>query len=140
MDSKVTLTNGDIVVDDRGCVKFVNDFDFDRVKRFYQVENHIAGFIRAWHAHKNEGKYIYVVSGSALVGTVDLDSKVITKNILSSDKPSVLWVPPNFANGFKTLTEDCKILFFSTSTLSESQGDDIRFAYDKWDIWDIAYR
>ena len=39
-----------------GC--FVNDFNFENVKRFYQVENHRQGFIRAWHGHKKEGKYI----------------------------------------------------------------------------------
>jgi dTDP-4-dehydrorhamnose 3,5-epimerase len=43
------IINGGIAPDDRGSVRFVNDFDFAKVKRFYQVENHRAGFIRAWH-------------------------------------------------------------------------------------------
>ena len=38
---------GGQAVDDRGTVSFVNDFDFNNVKRFYQVENHRRGFIRA---------------------------------------------------------------------------------------------
>ena len=63
---------GDISVDDRGRVSYINDFDFKDVKRFYMVENHEKGFIRAWHGHKNEGKYVYVVSGTALVGVVNL--------------------------------------------------------------------
>ena len=43
------LIEGGLAVDDRGEVGFINDFNFDRVKRFYWVSNHISGFIRAWH-------------------------------------------------------------------------------------------
>jgi dTDP-4-dehydrorhamnose 3,5-epimerase len=39
-----------------------------------------------------------------------------------------------------TLTDDAKLLFFSTSTLEDSLGDDIRFNWDKWDIWEIERR
>jgi dTDP-4-dehydrorhamnose 3,5-epimerase len=62
------------------------------------------------------------------------------KYILSSDKPSILYVPPNHANGFMTLTDNAIVQFFSTSTLEESKGDDIRFPYDTWNIWNIEYR
>ena len=43
-------------------------------------------------------------------------------------------------NTFKNLEENTKIIFYSTSTLEESMGDDIRFEYDKWDIWKEDYR
>ena len=45
-----------------------------------------------------------------------------------------------FANGFKTLTPDAKLMFFSTSTLEESQGDDIRFDAYYWNPWDVVER
>ena len=41
------IIKGGVAVDDRGCVRFVNDFDFKDVKRFYQISNHEKGFIRA---------------------------------------------------------------------------------------------
>lgn len=131
------IISGDLVVDDRGVVRFVNDFDFKKVKRFYQVENHQAGFIRAWHGHKHEDKYVYVAHGSALVGAVNLDTEEIESFVLSDKKPRVLWIPPNHANGFMTLEKDTILIFFSSSTLEESTKDDIRFPYDKWNIWDI---
>ena len=131
---------GGTVGDDRGAVSFVNEFDFDGVKRFYQVENHRRDFIRAWHGHKHEGKYVYVSQGSALVGVVNLDTEKIEKFVLSSKTPKVLWIPPGHANGFKNLEENTKIIFYSTSTLEESMDDDIRFEYDKWNIWDEEYR
>lgn len=130
---------GKIIADDRGTVRFINDFDFEGVKRFYQVENHKSGYIRAWHAHNREGKYIYVVTGAALIGIVDFndESAVPKKFVLSAEIPKVLWVPPCNANGFMSLREDTRIMFYSTSTLEESVGDDIRFAYNKWDIWSL---
>jgi dTDP-4-dehydrorhamnose 3,5-epimerase len=139
MDTK-KLMNGGISVDDRGSVRFVNDFNFENVKRFYQVENHRQGFIRAWHGHKKEGKYVYVSSGTALIGIVDMETEEITKYILSSKQPKVLFIPPNHYNGFKNLEENTSIIFFSTTTLDESLGDDIRESHDKWNIWDEDFR
>jgi dTDP-4-dehydrorhamnose 3,5-epimerase len=142
MNSKnnIKLIDGGLAIDDRGIVRFVNDFDFTGVKRFYQIENHKKGFIRAWHGHKKEGKYVYVSSGTALIGAVNLKTQEIKKFVLSDKKPQILWIPANHANGFMNLEENTNILFFSTSSLKESAGDDIRFPHDKWNIWDIEYR
>lgn len=142
MNSKTQVLNGGVFTDDRGRIRFVNDFDFKNVKRFYQVENHRRGYIRAWHGHVNEGKYVYVAKGSALIGAVPMDDKDAEpqKFIISEHNPKVLWIPPNHANGFKNLEEDTRIIFFSTSTLEESKEDDIRFPYDQWNIWEEDYR
>lgn len=132
--------SGGVSVDDRGSVRFVNDFDFKNVKRFYQVENHRQGFVRAWHGHKKEGKYVYVSSGSALIGVVNMETEEISKFILSDKSPKILWIPPGNYNGFKSLEENTKILFFSTTSLEESLGDDIREEHNKWDIWKEDFR
>lgn len=152
---KIDLINGGVAIDDRGSVRFVNDFNFENVKRFYQVENHSKGFIRAWHGHRKEAKYVYVPKGSALVGAVkmeqredlnDIHDALISseeepkKFILSSQKPSVLYIPPGHANGFMTLTEDTIVQFFSTSSLEDSLNDDIRFPHDSWYIWHVEER
>jgi len=147
MQNIPVLITGGIAVDDRGALSFVNDFDMTPVKRFYQVRNHHSGFIRAWHAHKKEGKFVYVVRGAAIVGAVEIDdwespskNAKVHRYILSSEKPSVLWIPPGYANGFKTLTDESEVIFFSTSTLEESKGDDIRYAADYWNPWEVEYR
>tara|TARA_R110002020_G_scaffold378499_1_gene589484 strand:- start:780 stop:1217 length:438 start_codon:yes stop_codon:yes gene_type:complete len=143
---KPTILNGGLAVDDRGSVSFVNDFNFKNVKRFYQVQNHRRGFIRAWHGHKKEGKYVYVASGTALVGAVPMPEDGVDKDntpktfVISAKSPKILYIPPNYANGFMNLEDDTIIQFFSTSTLDESLGDDIRFEYDKWDIWKEDFR
>ena len=141
------LMQGGLAVDDRGGVAFVNDFDFAGVKRFYLVTNHRAGFVRAWHAHRREAKYVTVVRGAALVGAVrveDWDSPArdaeVHRHVLSAQRPSVLYIPAGYANGFMSLTEDATLMFFSTSTLEESGGDDIRYDARHWDIWSVVER
>lgn len=141
----VEVIKGGVSIDDRGSVRFVNDFDFKNVKRFYQVENHRRGFIRAWHGHKKEAKYVYVSSGTALVGIVPLNVKdgdlsQVQKFVLSDKTPSVLYIPSGNFNGFMNLEERTSIIFFSTSTLQGSLGDDIRKNYDCWNIWQEDFR
>lgn len=140
MDKECKILNGGIFVDDRGPLRFVNDFNFDGVKRFYQVNNHERGFIRAWHGHKVEGKYVYVVKGTAWVGVIDMETKKEEKFILSDKSPKILFIPPGKYNGFQTLEEDTSILFFSTSTIEETKGDDYREPYEEYPIFNKEYR
>ncbi len=145
--SELTLYSGDLAVDDRGEVGFVNEFNFAGVKRFYTVKNHRAGFIRAWHGHRREAKYVTVLEGAALVGAVKIDDWArpskdlpLSRYVLSAKRPRVLFIPAGYANGFMSLTADARLVFFSTSTLEESSGDDIRFAARYWDIWNVEER
>ena len=64
----------------------------------------------------------------------------VERFVLSAKKPSVLFIPPGYANGFMSLTDDLKLMFFSTSTLEESLGDDIRFDSRLWDVWQVPER
>jgi len=146
MPEPVLMTGG-LAVDDRGEVGFVNDFDFEGVKRFYTVTNHRAGFVRAWHGHRREAKYVTVTAGAALICAVEVDDwDVPTCNVpvhrfvLSANKPAVLHIPAGFANGFMSLTEDTRLMFFSTATLQESAEDDVRFRARYWDPWTVEER
>jgi dTDP-4-dehydrorhamnose 3,5-epimerase-like enzyme len=141
------LIEGGLAVDDRGVLQFVNDFHFDGVKRFYVVSNHSTGFVRAWHAHRREAKYVTVVQGTAIVAAVAIDnwekpSKIahIHRHILSAHKPVVLFIPAGYANGFMSLTADAKLVFFSTATVEESRDDDVRYDARYWDPWHVIER
>lgn len=128
-------------MDDRGKVMFVNDFDFKDVKRFYVLENFQELWTRAWHGHKKEGKYVIVVSGSAQIGTVDMKTEEVTTYFLSEYKPQVLYIPPGFYNSARAFEPKTKIMYFSTSTLEESKGDDYRVSLDKWpQAWNLSTR
>lgn len=144
---KPVLLQGGLAVDDRGEVGFVNDFSFQGVKRFYTVSNHRAGFVRAWHGHRREAKYVTAVVGSAVVAAVKIDDwetpsreLPVDRFVLSARKPAMLYIPSGYANGFMSLTDDLKLIFFSTSSVEESMGDDIRFDSRLWDPWHVAER
>ena len=143
------LIEGAVAVDDRGQITFANDFDFAGVKRFYMVENFSTDVVRAWHGHKTEAKFVFVSHGAAIVAAVEMDhektpkhSNQIHRYVLSARKPAILFLPAGYANGFRPLETDTKIIFFSTSTLDESKGDDHRFPADYWGqtVWQVEYR
>lgn len=147
MDDSTKLLEGSRFVDERGYLNFFNDLHLQDWKRFYFVENHEINFVRAWHGHKLEAKLVLAISGVALISTVKIDDWASpnrnlepSKVVLSSEKPTALFIPPGFANGFKNLTSDTKLMFLSSSTLEESKVDDFRYAWDYWNPWDRNFR
>lgn len=147
--NKPQIIEGGLAVDDRGQTTFANGFDFSGVKRFYLLENFSLSTVRAWHGHLKEAKYVLVVSGSALIATVPMDntaqpnrSAEVNRFVLSARQPKILFIPAGYANGFRALENNTKIMFLSTSTLEESQGDDYRFPADYWgnQVWAVENR
>ena len=147
MSENVFFIKGGISVDDRGTLSFCNDFDMSDVKRFYTVSNHSSNFVRAWHAHKHEGKYVSVVSGSIIIASVKIDkwenpSKdlKVERFVLSEFNPGVIFIPGGYAHGYKTLVPDTRIIFFSTADLTKSVKDDYRYDAYYWNPWEIEER
>lgn len=143
------LIEGEVAVDDRGQITFANGFNFAGIKRFYVVENFSNATVRAWHGHLKEAKYVLAVSGSAIVAVVEMDdphrpnpSNDIQRFILSARRPSILYIPAGYANGFRALELGTKLIFFSTASLEESQGDDYRFGVNYWGdkVWLVENR
>jgi dTDP-4-dehydrorhamnose 3,5-epimerase len=88
-----------------------------------------------------------VVKGSAVIGAVKIDNwenpsknLKIHRFVLSEKHPSVLFIPAGHANGFMSLTEDAKLIFFSTSELKDSLNDDIRYDAHYWEAWQVEER
>ena len=144
-----TLIEGSISMDDRGSLAFVNDFDFaySSICRLYLTSNHRAGQVRAWHAHKRERKFVMAVAGSALVcaaGVINWRKPrrdtPVCRFTLSAAKPAILAFPAGYANGWMSLTDDARLLWFSTATLAESAADDYRFPARYWDCWKVEER
>lgn len=141
------LIDGAMFVDDRGFVGAVNAFDLAGLRRFYVVGNHAAGFVRAWHAHRRERKYVTVVAGTALVCTVKIDDwerpardLAIERHVMLAARPAVLGIPGGYAHGTMTLTADTRLVFFSDCSLEESLQDDVRYEARYWDPWTVRER
>lgn len=133
------IIEGNIFTDSRGSVRFVNDFRFEGIKRFYAIIHPDINIIRAWQGHKMETKYFYAAKGSFLINWIQIDnwqqpSKDLKKNtyILSEKRSEILVIPPGCCNGLKALEPDSLLISFSNMTIEESKNDDYRFPQDYW--------
>ena len=147
MSDRPEIIPGGLASDDRGRLTFANDFDLGPVRRFYVVENFAPRTVRAWHAHKNERKWVTVLAGAALAACVEIDDwdapsrdAEVERFTLDAATPTVLAIPAGYANGAMSLLPDTKILYLSDATLEESKGDDYRYDARHWDPWHVAER
>ncbi len=131
------LIEGGLFSDERGELRFVNEFDLSEVVRFYQITHFSTAIVRAWQGHEKEQKWFYCLSGSFIVNLIELDNLENPSPqlppqtfILTSDKPCILHVPGGFANGFKALDENSVLMVYSDKSIEEAKNDDLRWDAD----------
>lgn len=147
MQQKPTIIKGGAYSDERGSMRFVNDFSFNDVKRFYFIKHPNTEFVRAWQAHQFEKKYFYPISGSFVVAWVKIDdfenpSKDLIPeyHILSVANSEIISVPKGYANGLKALETNSEVMIFSDMELEESVNEKIRFPAHWWLDWNNIKR
>ena len=142
MSEHPTIIKGGTFSDHRGSMRFVNDFHFAGVKRFYFIKHPDTSVIRAWQGHQFEKKYFYPITGSFVVAWVKIDdfenpSKDLIPeyHILSADKSEIISIPKGYANGLKALEPNSEIMVLSDMDLEQSVNEKIRFPADWWLDW-----
>jgi dTDP-4-dehydrorhamnose 3,5-epimerase len=137
-----TVTEGGTFVDQRGIMRFVNDFRFEDIKRFYFIKHTDIHIVRAWQGHQAEKKYFYPISGSFAIAWVKIDDfmepsadLIPEYHILSASKSEVLSIPKGYANGLKALEPNSELMIFSDLDLEQSLMEKIRFPSDWWLDW-----
>lgn len=136
------IISGGMHADHRGTISYCNDFTFSSVTRFYTVQPAGLDAVRAWQGHKRENKWFHVVGGAFKVVLVKIDNwespsdqcETFEYN-LQADKPEILHIPGGYANGFKALLADSKLIIFSDFTLQQSIRDEYRYDQNKWFNW-----
>ena len=141
------IISGNRIYDNRGSVRFNNNLEFKNLKRFYTVHNYSKNFIRAWHGHLKEEKFIGCIKGTFQVSAVKLDNikdpnkkNRVYNFFLNQSDSNFVYIPKGFANGSMSLEENSELLIFSTSSLNESLKDDFRFEAKYWNPWNIEFR
>jgi len=136
------IIKGENFIDKRGIIRFVNDFHFKDVKRFYLIKHIDISVVRAWQGHRLEKKYFFPVSGSFVVAWVKIDdfenpSKDLKPeyHVLSAETPEILMVPKGYANGLKALEPHSEIMVLSDTSMKESVNERDRYPADWWLDW-----
>lgn len=145
----IEILNVSRTYDDRGDVLYCNDFNFiqKKIKRFYQITNNNINFVRAWHGHKKEDKFLLVLKGSFKICVVKIDnwknpSKTlpVKQFVTNSNDPKIIHIPGGYAHGTQNLIADSKLMVFSTFSLKQTIKDDYRFSSNLWYDWQIKFR
>ena len=125
------LIQGGTYADDRGSLRFCNDFDMSAVKRFYTIANSAEQPVRGWIGHKRVTKWFFPLSGVTTIEVepMDLaakDAEVAKSSVvLAADKPSVLKVEPG--NWFCIKQDgNAEVMVFSDCKVGEFENDDFR--------------
>lgn len=139
---KPQLLKGQKYIDDRGIITFANNFDLSPIKRFYTIIHPNIKTVRAWQGHERESKWFRCISGSFVVAWKEIDDFKYPKDlpgpeytILKEDEPSVLYIPPGYANGLKALIDNSEIMVFTDYNLRDSMDEKIIFDKDLWLDW-----
>jgi len=136
----------EIYDDDRGfLVPLTNEIPSENISRVYIVGNFSKGIIRGFHYHVKETKMFYIIKGAAkfvAINPNDPDEKY--EFVISERKPKVVVIPPKYANGWVSLTDDTLLVSMSSRTYKEiiEYKDDIRYDPFKWgkEIWQVKAR
>lgn len=139
-----TIITGGTFTDHRGTMRFVNDFRFGDVKRFYFIKHPDTTVVRAWQGHQFEKKYFYPIAGSIVVAWVKIDDFENPSgdlqpeyHVLSADNSEIISVPKGYANGLKALEPNSEIMIFSDMDLEASVNEKIRYPADWWLDWSM---
>lgn len=125
------LIKGNRFVDDRGIIRFNNEFDMTAVKRMYLIEP-TPHLIRAWQGHQIENKWFSVVSGRFEVQIVSIADLSVKKSILlSEDQDEVVKIEAGFYKWFKAIEPESKLLVYSDKSLNDSLNDDYRLSLEQ---------
>lgn len=127
--------------DERGEIRFCNEFDLLPFQRFYCISSGKENQIRAWQGHKRERKVFLPLSGKTKIVLVEITDfstqKVgkITEYMLDFERPELLVVPGGYANGIQFMSHESSIMVFSDLSLQDSKEDDFRFNKDLFYHW-----
>jgi len=128
---------GGIAKDERGDIRFVNEFDMSSVKRFYIIRNADINLIRGWRAHRIEQRWFYVLSGSFNVDLVKIDNwenpdpeLPIENVVLEANNMKLLHVPAGYGTAFRALVPNSELLVYADYPLTHAPKDDYSWNVD----------
>ncbi|ERJ57733.1 WxcM-like domain-containing protein [Sphingobacterium paucimobilis] len=133
----IEIIQGGIASDHRGAIRFVNEFDMTQVKRFYIIQNKDTELVRGWRAHRIEQRWFYVLSGSFMLDTVQIDNWEqaspnldIERRVLKAEDKQVIHMPIGYGTAFQALEEGSELLVFADYGIEHAPQDNYTWPSD----------
>lgn len=130
-----SFIEGGISIDKRGQIRYVNEFDMTKIRRFYLIKNSDHKIIRGWRAHKVEERWFFVVSGSFIFNLVKIDNWIspsreleIIKLDLEGINNKILHVPAGYGTAFQAKEDGSELLVFADHSIEHAEFDN--YTYD----------
>ncbi|TCK84881.1 WxcM-like domain-containing protein [Albibacterium bauzanense] len=137
MENKPAIINGGVHKDQKGTLRFFNDFNMEPIKRFYIIEHSETETIRGWRAHRIEQRWFQVTEGAFKIQLVRIDNwETPSKNlpieefIISASDNQVLHVPVGFATSIQALENNSKVILFADYGIENAKLDDYLYPVD----------
>ena len=92
------------------------------------------GVVKAWHGHKYQYQWTYVLKGNLKVAVVDLRSNSPTENKIvefecgESSKNLIYGFPPGIFHGYQNYSEKAQIIYITSGTYD--LNDELRIPAD----------
>ncbi|WP_418359218.1 hypothetical protein [Sphingobacterium detergens] len=133
----LSIIKGGIATDQRGQIRFVNDFDMSLVKRFYIIKNKDTELIRGWRAHRIEQRWFYVLSGTFSISLVKINdwtnpdpNSFIEEFVLEASEMQIFHVPEGYGTAFRALEAESEVMVFADYPLAHAVFDDHTWPID----------
>lgn len=131
----IKYINGGIAKDERGEIRFVNDFEMTDIKRFYIIKNADTELVRGWRGHRLGQRWFYVLSGSYSIDVVKIDDwdhtsrdLNVENHVLSASNSGLLYLPKGYATAIRALEAGSELLTYADQSLAESISDDYTYS------------
>lgn len=130
------LIKGNCHIDNRGSLKYNNDFISSDVKRIYIIENQNTDLKRGWQGHKIEQRWFSALTGSFEIKLIRIDNwdkpspslEPYVYNLESSEF-DVLHIPAGHISCIQATSPNSKLLVMADFALGEIQ-DEFRYALE----------
>ena len=138
----MNIIKGGISLDNRGQIRYVNEFDMSSIKRFYIIQNSDTELIRGWRAHRIEDRWFYVISGRFEINIVQIDNwdqpsvdLSIHKYNLSAEKLQLVHLPAGYGTAIRALEKNSELLVFANYSLEHASLDNYTWPLDYFDAF-----
>ena len=136
-NSDIEWIKGGIAKDERGQIRYVNDFDMSSVKRFYIIRNSDVELIRGWRGHRIEKRWFFVLSGSFEFNIVKIDNwnapardLPVDKLTLEAKELQILHIPPGYSTAIRATMPHAELLVYGDFGIEHAPQDDYTWGLD----------